>query len=110
MAEQEELRISALSDSALSLRRCAEECLAENDRLIHALAAYREAMQDDVSGNVAEAVSAIHHTFNDISHAYADAYRQLGIAEQMLTKYERIGSDTGVTERSGIHHGGAEQK
>lgn len=89
--QTEQIQISALEDSAKHLRKTAEACLDHTAQLRHALAAYREMLDDDVSQNVAEVITAISRRFDAINAAYANAYLQLGTAAEQLTIYESLG-------------------
>jgi len=89
--KEEQIQISALEDSAKNLRKTAERCMEETAQLRHALAAYREMLDDDVSQNVAEIITAVSRRFDKINAAYASAFLQLGTAAEMLTVYESLG-------------------
>ncbi len=84
------LEPNSLKLTANSMKETVEHCLEENRKIKHALSAYRECLTDDVSGNTAEVISAIHKNINRINTAYVNAYRQLGIASEMLEKYEAL--------------------
>lgn len=88
---EEQIQLSALEDSARNLRKSAESCIEQTTQLRHALAAYREMIDDDVSENVAQIITAVSRRFDKINAAYANAYLQLGTAAEMLSLYESLG-------------------
>lgn len=90
-AGAEQIEPEALTACSARLRRCARQCEEETTRLKHGLAAYREALDDTISGNAAQAISMMTQKLTQVSDAYLHGAKQLDTAVACLEHYEQLG-------------------